>query len=331
MLAPSPSLSRRRALLAAGAAGASLMLAGKASSQAAFPHKPIELIVPFPPGSGSDIGARFYAEQLGRLSANPVTVRNIPGGNGFIAVSTVLRAEPDGHTVLIGANSVFVTNGVQFKKLPYDPVADFAMVGMLNRAPALLAVPGNSPHESLKSLVEAARASPGKLSSGYGATSYLMFAAQFYYLAGVQMNQVAFKGASEVATALASNVLDAGFIDPGSGLALAKANRLRLLAVAGDARSPQLPEVPSFKESGFADFSAYNWAAAAVPARTPPENLARLTGWFQTIRRAEATQAFFARSANEPGNVDGAELRRFQVAETRRWSDIATLINLQKE
>jgi len=318
-------------MLAAGLAGTSLLLSRRARAQAAFPSRPIEFVVPFPPGSGADLGARYYAEQLARLSGAAVTVRNIPGGNGFIAVSTVLRAEPDGHSVLIGANSVFVMNGVQFKKLPYDPVSDFAMVGMLNRAPALLAVPGNSPHQSLKSFLDAARRAPGELNSGYGATSYRMFAAQLYHLAGVKVNQAPFKGASEVATSLASNVLDAGFLDPASASGLAQSNRIRILAVASDTRSAQLPEVPTFKDFGFSEFTAYNWAGAAVSSKTPADIVARLDAWFQAIGRAEATRAFFARNANEPGLMNGADLRRFQMTEINRWKSIATLIDLHPE
>lgn len=321
----------RRTFAARGAALATLAFAGRALAQAPFPSKPIELVVPFPPGSGSDIGARYFAEQLGRLSGQPATVRNIAGGNGFIAISNVLRADPGGHTIFIGANSAFVVNAVQFRKLPYDPIGDFTMLGMLNRAPALLAVRGDSPARDLKSFVERARLAPGEVNSGHGATSYLMFASQFYNLAGIKVNHVPYKGASDLAAALASNVVDAGFIDPGSGLALAQAGRIHVLAVAGEKRLPQLPGVPTFQEAGYPDFTAYNWAAAAVSAKTPAPVVARLEAWFSAIARADATRSFFAATGNEAVQTTGAELRRFQLAEIQRWTDTARLVNLVQE
>lgn len=327
----SPAGITRRRLVTASAALAPALLARRAMAQATFPSRALDLVVPFPPGSGADIGARYFAEHLGRLSGQPATVRNVPGGNGFIGVSSVLRAEPDGHTIFVGANSAFVTNAVQFKKLPYDPIGDFRMLGMLNRAPALLVARAESPAKTLGALVERSRTGPGQLTSGYGATSYLMASAQFYDLAGMQVTHVPYKGASDLAAALASNVVDVGFIDPGSALALARAGRIHVIAVASEQRLAALPMVPTFQESGYPAFTAYNWAAAAVSAKTPDAVVARLRDWLASIVKADATKAFFAATGNEPYPMTGEELRRYQVSEIRRWTDTARQINMVQE
>ncbi|WP_179106831.1 tripartite tricarboxylate transporter substrate binding protein [Variovorax sp. KK3] len=327
----SAGLGRRRLLAAAAGSAASAVLMPAFGNTAAFPSKPIELLVPFPTGSGSDIGARYYAAQLTSLAGQPVVVRNVPGGNGFIAVSALGRAAPDGHTILIGANSLFVINAVQFKQLPYDPVRDFSFIGLLNKAPCVLAVNGASPFRDLKSFVERARSAPGQLSSATGAASYQLFAAYFYQLAGIKLNNINYKGASEVAAAVAANTVDCGVLDPGSFIALAEAQRLRVLAVASDKRLPKFADAPTFAEAGFPAFMVSNWAAAAVPSSTPAAVASRLGEWFQQIAASQEASDFFARTGNQTARMTPDQLRKMQTDELATWRSIARDIGMQQE
>ena len=149
-----------------------LLPAGAALAQDAFPSKPIKFVVPFPPGSGTDTSARYFGKKLSELTGQPVVVENKAGGNGFIAVNALLAAPADGYTVFIGSNSTLAVNAALFKSLPYDPVADLTPLTMMMRSPALLVVPGSSPHKALSELVGAAKAQPDKLNYGAGSAGY---------------------------------------------------------------------------------------------------------------------------------------------------------------
>jgi len=199
---------QRKTLLALGLAlGTCLALSHPwARAQAPAPHwaplpdaanRPIRFVVPFPPGSGTDTSARYFARKLTELSGQPVVVDNRAGGNGFIAVRAVLAAPADGSTVFVGSNSTLAVNVALFKSLPYDPVADFAPLSMLMRSPALLVVPGQAEQQTLGDLISAARARPDALNYGAGSAGYQLMAELFNDAARVQTHHVPFKGAGE--------------------------------------------------------------------------------------------------------------------------------------
>ena len=137
-----------------------------------FPSKPVKFVVPFPPGSGTDTSARYFAKKFTELTGQTVVVDNKPGANGFIAVRNVLGAPADGYTVFVGSNSTLAVNVALFKSLPYDPVTDFAPLSMMMRAPALLVVPSQSSYQTVSDVVTAAKAQPGKLDYGSGSAGY---------------------------------------------------------------------------------------------------------------------------------------------------------------
>mgnify|MGYP000290616611 FL=1 len=209
-----------------GALGATLALA-QASD---FPSKPVKFVVPFPPGSGTDTSARYFAKKFTELTGQTVVVDNKPGANGFIAVRNVLGAPADGYTVFVGSNSTLAVNVALFKSLPYDPVTDFAPLSMMMRAPALLVVPAQSSYNSVGELVAAAKAQPGKLDYGSGSAGYQLMAELFNDVAGVQLFNVPFKGASEAMTAVASGTVHMAFADITGASELVKGGKLRALA-----------------------------------------------------------------------------------------------------
>ncbi len=340
---------RRRAMLGAVAMAATMACglaaqAGPAAAQSAspsvtssaaghagaapaadYPSRPIKFLVPFPPGSGTDTSARYFGKKISEMTGQPVVIENRAGGNGFIAVQQVLSAPPDGYTIFIGSNSTLSTNAALFKKLPYDPVGDFAPISALVKGPALLIVPPDSPYKTLAEFIDAARKAPGKLNYGAGSAGYQLMGELFAERTGVRMQHVPYKGASDAVTAVAAGNVDFSPVDISAAIELARNGKLRALAVASDARSPQLPDVPTAVEAGAPGYTAYTWVAAMAPAQTPAPVLARLTELFVAIVQQPETREFYARQGQEVAPPGPDYLRTFQRDEIALWKRIAEI------
>jgi tripartite-type tricarboxylate transporter receptor subunit TctC len=305
---------------------------GLASAQAQdFPSKPLKFVVPFPPGSGTDTSARYFAKKFTELTGQTVVVDNKPGANGFIAVRAVLSAPADGYTVFVGSNSTLAVNAALFKSLPYDPVADFSPLSMLMRSPALLIVPGQGAHKSLSELIGNAKAQPGALNYGAGSAGYQLMAESFNDAAKVQTTGVPFKGASEAVTAVASGTVHLAFAEMTSAQELVKSGKLRALAVASEKRSPALPQVPTATEAGLPGFTAYTWVAAAVSAKTPKEETEKLAALFTRIETLAETREFYERMGAEVMRGGPDEMRHFQADEIKLWKRIATQAKVEQQ
>lgn len=320
------------AALALAAANLLLPVAGaQAPSASDYPSRPIRFIVPFPPGSGTDTSARFYAKKVSEVTGQPVTVENRPGGNGFIGVQAALGAPADGYTVFIGSNSTLAVNVALFRKLPYDPIGDFAPLCVLMRAPAVLITPPSGTYRSVAELVGAAKRSPGKVSFGAGSAGYQLMAELFNETAGVDTLHVPYKGASEAVTAIASGQTDFAFAEITSTLELARSGRVRALAVAAEKRVATLPEVPTAMEAGLTGYTAYAWVAAAINSRTPKPVIERLAEIFTRISASPDTREYFARLGAEPLPGGPEEMRRFQNAEIALWKRIAERAKVEQQ
>jgi tripartite-type tricarboxylate transporter receptor subunit TctC len=285
--------------------------------------KSLKFIVPFPPGSGTDTSARYYARKITELTGLAVVVENKPGANGFIAVRAVLSAPADGTTVFVGSNSTLAVNAALFKQLPYDPVGDFAPLSMLMRAPALMIAPPQLPQSNLQEFIQAARSKPSDFSYGSGSAGYQLMAELFNDAARTQIMGVPFKGASEAVTAVASGTVQLAFAEMTSAQELVKSGRIRALAVASDKRSGALPQVPTASEAGLPGFVAYSWVAAAVNARTSKEDTERLAQWFTRIANLAETREFYERIGAEVMRGGPQEMRTFQQDEIKLWKRIA--------
>jgi tripartite-type tricarboxylate transporter receptor subunit TctC len=325
---------QRKTLLALGLAlGTCLALSHPwARAQAPAPHwaplpdaanRPIRFVVPFPPGSGTDTSARYFARKLTELSGQPVVVDNRAGGNGFIAVRAVLAAPADGSTVFVGSNSTLAVNVALFKSLPYDPVADFAPLSMLMRSPALLVVPGQAEQQTLGDLISAARARPDALNYGAGSAGYQLMAELFNDAARVQTHHVPFKGAGEAVTAVVGGTVQFAFAETTSAQELIKGGKLKALAVASERRVPALPTIPTAAEAGLPGFSAYTWVAAMVSAKTPRAEVDRLAALFTRIEGLPETREFYERLGAEVMSGGPDEMRAFQASEIQLWKRIA--------
>ncbi|PQA84132.1 ABC transporter substrate-binding protein [Limnohabitans sp. TS-CS-82] len=296
-----------------------------------FPSKPVKFVVPFPPGSGTDTSARYFAKKFTELTGQNVVVDNKPGANGFIAVRNVLGAPADGYTVFVGSNSTLAVNVALFKSLPYDPVTDFAPLSMMMRAPALLVVPAQSNYNSVSELVAAAKAQPGKLDYGSGSAGYQLMAELFNDVAGVQLFNVPFKGASEAMTAVASGTVHMAFADITGASELVKGGKLRALAVASDRRVPAVPNVPTAIEAGLPGFTAYTWVGAVVSAKTPKVETDKLAAIMGKIEALPETREFYEKLGAETMRGGAEEMRAFQNAEIQLWKRIVTKAKVEQQ
>ncbi|MFY0476895.1 Bug family tripartite tricarboxylate transporter substrate binding protein [Achromobacter marplatensis] len=312
-------------------AGAAWLALPAASAQAAYPDKPIRLIVSFPPGSGTDSNARYVAKKMEEKLGVAVTVENRPGGNSFIAAQAVAVAPPDGYTLLLASNSPVATNAAMFKHLPYDPVNDFAPVARLGYGAMALVVKADAPYKTVADLVNAARQRPGELNFGSGSASYQIATELFLAMGGIKANHVPYRGAAPALTDLAGGQVDFVFADYGAVIPFVQSGRMRLLAVTGDTRLKSAPDTPTLQESGFPGYYMVNWTAAFAPARTPAAIIDKLAGVLLGIFGTADAAEFLARTNWEVFPVGPKELGVFQRDEIRKWDQAAQRAGIPKQ
>ena len=294
----------RLAAIVCGAALAVVLSPGARAE--GFPEKPAHFIVGFTPGGPSDIIARALGQKLSESWSQAVVIENRPGAGGNIAAEVVARSAPDGTTWLLGNNSILATNQSLYKKLAFDPVADFAPVALVAIQPNILVVNPGVPATSVKELIALAKARPGQLnyaSSGSGAAAHLA-AELFKTMAGVDMVHVPYKGAQPALTDVIAGQAQLMFATSASVIPYIKAGRLRALAVTSAQRSPSVPDLPTVSEagteSGLRGFEAVTWHGVVVPRATPRALVERLN--------ADIVKALQARDLRERLESLGAEL-----------------------
>ena len=290
--------------LAAIVCGAALaVVPGAAGARAeGFPEKPSHFIVGFTPGGPSDIIARALGQKLSEFWSQPVVIENRPGAGGNIAAEAAAKSPPDGYTWLLGNNSILATNQSLYKKLAFDPVADFAPVALVAIQPNILVVNPAVPATSVKELIALAKARPGQLnyaSSGSGAAAHLA-GELFKTMAGVQMVHVPYKGAQPALTDVIAGQAQLMFATSASVIPYIKAGRLRALAVTTSKRSAAVPDLPTVSEAGVPGFEAITWHGVVVPRATPRALVERLN--------ADIVKALQARDLRERLESLGAEL-----------------------
>lgn len=283
-----PPLDRRTALLAGLA---SALAAG--SARAAFPERPIQLVVPFAPAGGTDIAARRLGETLGSQLRQSVVIDNRPGANGIVAGQAVVKAPADGHTLLVATAASFAAAPALGQKLPYDVEADFAPVAMLGLFPLVLNATPALPAATLAEFIAYARQRPGQLnfaSAGIGGTNHLVFE-MIMQATGIRLAHVPYRGAGLAAADLISGQVHVMIDSLAASLGNLRGGKLKALAVTTAARQPQLPELPTLKEQGV-DVVYPGWASIVAPAGLPAERLRLLNG---AINAAMADDALVAR------------------------------------
>jgi tripartite-type tricarboxylate transporter receptor subunit TctC len=252
-------------------------LAGGVAAQP-YPAKPVRMIVAFPAGGGSDIVARALAQQLNEMLGQPVLVDNRGGAGGVIGTELGARAAPDGYTLTVGSSGGFAITPHLNPKLPYDPLKDFAPVGLFTRLVFVLDVHPSVPAQSVKALVALAASRPGRLnfgSSGQGATAHLA-TEHFMALARVKMTHVPYKGAAPAMTGVIAGEVDVLFDSMPTTLPHARSGRIRPLAVTTLQRSALLPQLPTLDEAGVKGYELASWFGLFAPAGTPRAVIERL-------------------------------------------------------
>ena len=296
-----------------------------------YPSRGIRFVVPFPPGPAGDLTARYYAKRLQELSGQPVVVDNKPGGNGFIGVQAALAAPADGYTLFIGSNSPMAANAALFKKLPYDPVGDFAPVHGMMRSPMVILTSAQKPYQTLADLVRAGRPGTSKLNYSAGTAAYQLMAELFMQQAGISAVHVPYKGGMEAVKGVLAGETDFTVIDLTAPLPLIKAGRLRPLAIATEKRASAVPEAPTTAEAGLDKYNVSVWVAAFARSETPRPVLEKLSQLFARIVNSPETREYYAAQNAEPMTLGAEELRRFQVQEVELWKRVAAAAKMEPQ
>jgi tripartite-type tricarboxylate transporter receptor subunit TctC len=293
-----PSL--RFACVCALAAIASL--APGAGHAQVYPTRPIRLVVPFPPGGSLDVVARAIGQQLTVAWGQPVVIDNRPGAGGNIGADLVAKSAADGYTILEGALSTHAVNASLYRKLPYDPIKDFAPITLVAITPNVLVLNRAFPVNSVPELVAYAKAHPGALSFGSGSNGSAGHLAGelFKSETGIDMVHVPYKGGAPALQALLAGDTQLMFDNLANSMPQLKAGKLKALAVTTAKRSPLVPELPTLAESGLPRFDIYTWWGFLAPAGTPPEIIAKWNSEVTRILRTPEMTAFFAQEGAEP-------------------------------
>ncbi|MES2414795.1 MAG: tripartite tricarboxylate transporter substrate binding protein [Pseudomonadota bacterium] len=316
------------ALALAGAVASS----GTAFAQAPWPAKPLRIIVPFQAGSFTDTAARKLAEQLTEQLGQPVIVEGRSGAGGVIGVDAVAKSAADGYTLLLTENSFSVLPAL-YPKLPYRAQQDLIPLTLVAEAPTVLWARPDFPAANVRALVDMAKAKPGTLtfgSGGQGSSSHLA-AALFFDKARISVVHIPFKGvAGSINEAMAGRI-DFGTSSLASPMAQIKSGRLRALAVTGAQRSPLLPDVPTFAESGFTDFDAPIWFGVFLPAGTPPAIVTRLHAEVARAVEKPALRDLFMAQGAKPQTMSSQEFTARINNEIRQWTDLVVRTGIKIE
>ncbi len=305
-----------RALLTA----VSLVLAVPAAAQT-YPSQPIRLIAPFPPGGSVDITARLLAEPLGAQLGQRIVIENRSGASGNIGMEAAARAAPDGYTLVLNTIPL-VTNQSLFEKLSWDPIRDFAPIGMVATSPHVLVVPAKVPVSSVAELIKLAKSKPGRLSyasAGVG-TTFHFCAEMFKDSTGTFILHVPYRGGGPALLDTLAQQVDMSFPTLSAALPHVKAGTLRALAVTDTRRSPLLPDVPTMQEAGVKDFQFTQWLALLAPAKTPPAVVSRLNAALNGALNTPQVKDKFQAQAFESFITTPGEAGKYLAAEVQRFS-----------
>ncbi|MBD9391120.1 tripartite tricarboxylate transporter substrate binding protein [Acidovorax sp. ACV01] len=298
--------------------------AGAALAQAAYPNKPIRLIVPFPPGGGTDMIARTVAQKLTDQNKWNVIVDNRPGAGGNLGVDAAAKSAPDGYTLVMGQTSNLAINPTLYPKLPYDPIKDLVPVALVSSSPIVIAAPANSPYKTFADVVAASKGKPDALTLGYSGNGTVAHLAGELAenAAGIKLRHIPYKGAAQAMTDLVGGQIDLYMSSVPTLLGQVRNGKLKVLAITSAKRSSQLPDVPTLAESGYKGFEAVTWFGMLAPAGTPAPIVAQLNKAInQALQHAEVADKL----RSEGGDILGGSADQFgQLLRTEvpRWGKI---------
>lgn len=306
----------------AGALATTLMVVGPAL--AAYPDKPVRIIVPFVPGGSSDITARTIAPGMEKVLGQTVIVENKPGANGAIAAQALKNAKPDGYTLMVGSIGTFAINEGLYKNLSYNPSEDFDYVSQLVRNPNVLVVSSKIPVKTVAELIEYAGKHPGQLSyasSGTGSSDHLS-AAMFRQRSNTTGIDVPYKGGGAAIADLLGAQVDVSFQNLGAVLTHVQSGKLKALAITGEQRSPELPDTPTMAESGIKNMVVYSWQGVAAPKGTPKEVVDKLhQAVSESLKQPRVQETMKKLGFTVVGN-NPDQFSKFQQEEVSKWKEV---------
>jgi len=310
------------------------VLFGAALAQESFPSRPMRLVVSFPPGGGADLTGRAVGQKMGELLGQPVVVENKPGANGLVGCDAVAKSAPDGYTLLETDRGALGINPSLYKKLPYDPLADFEYVGVVTTAPYVLVIDPRLPAKTLAELRDLSKAKPGSLNYGsYGVASMAQLNIEALKAKmGIDLTHVPYKGAGPAIQAVVAGEAAATIASPAGVLGFIRDGRLRALAIGAPVRSALLPDVPTLAEAGADDDTLVpTYFAFALPAKTPAAIVARLHGAMRRAVRAKEVSERLVTAGLEPAGGTGEELLALVRRDIPRFRRIIQNTGIQPE
>ena len=308
-----------------------LAITGARAQVATFPSRPIKIVVPTSAGSGSDTTARYFGEQLGGALGQSVVIDNKPGANGIIAAMAVKQAPADGYTIFLGTNTHMAVNPIVVKDLPYDAIKDFKPLTGLARGMMIFVASPNSKINNVTELVAAAKSSKQQLNVGTYTAGFHLSAEWFASATNTKYVNVPYKGAPEVFLGVMGDQLDWAVSDLIAAIPQVKAGKLKALAVSGEKRHADYPEIPTIKESGYPDYVNYTWTSMYIRSETPEAVTARLVDALQKILATPGAREFTAKIGSDPMPLNPADMRKFQISETERFRRIANAAGIKLE
>jgi tripartite-type tricarboxylate transporter receptor subunit TctC len=321
---PRPRLSRRAALALPA------LLALPRGARAAWPDRPVRLVAPFPAGSGTDILARLLAEPISERLGQPVVVENRPGANGVVGSAAVATGSADGNTLLMLGTSAAAINPHTVRRLPYDPIRDFAPIGGIAKTPYILVVSPDAPGSDLRSWLAAMRARPREVTLAYGNAGSQIMAAMLARDAGLRLTPVPYRGTPEAITDVLGGRIDCTFTDFGIGIAQQRAGRLRALAQTSAAPFPLAPEVPPLAGE-VPGFDANVWFSMVAPAATPREIVERAATVLEQALASPQVQERLAQHGLAPLRMGPAALRAHLQQQLALWGDRVRLAGIEPQ
>ena len=316
--------------ISAIALAAAFGLAPALSPAQSFPDKPITFVVPFAAGTATDQIARALGNGITAETKQSVVIDNRAGASGFIASQFVAKAPADGYTVLITTNTTHAANEHLYKKLPYDPVKDFAPIAGLGKGGQIMVVNPSFPAKTVAEFIALAKKEPGKYAFGSGSSSSRMAGELLQQMADVKLLHVPYKSNTLAVTDLLGGQINMMITDTATGLPQVKAGKLRALGMSSASRSPLAPDVPTISEAGVKGYEMGYWFAAYAPAKTPPAVVAQINQELNAVLQEEGVRSKLMEQGALPGSGTPESFGKFVQAEYARNQKIVQAANIKE-
>jgi tripartite-type tricarboxylate transporter receptor subunit TctC len=296
-----------------------------------YPQRPVRVIVAFAAGGVADLQTRIVAQKLGELWQTSVVVDNRPGAGGNIAAGIAAKAQPDGYTLLTCNFATHGLNPAAYRKLPYDPLKDFAAIAMIGTAPSILAVHPSQSARSVSELIAYAKANPGKLTMGSsaGGTSQYLSIELLKLMTGVDIIYVPYKGGAPALTDLLGGQVNAIVAALPTVMGFLPSGRMRALGVTSAVRSPQVPNIPTIAESGVPGFEVVGWNGLCAPTGTPPSVIAKVSADTTRALNSPDTRQRLTEQGTDARPMTPAQFEAFMRAEIAKWSKVAQAVGMK--